>query len=96
MLTVLLTDPALLTRKELSASYQFTDSEKWLLDTVFTSNPYPNRATRQSLADKLAVDENRVYRWFSHKRCLLRKETTQVKLLQRKYIIHYFVHVSNF
>ena len=40
----------------------------------------------KEIANKLAVSEGMICNWFSRKRSQLKKETTQTKLLDRKYI----------
>ena len=76
-------------KKELSRRYGFIDSEKLLLETVFTRNPHPNRATIRALADELAANKRQVYMWFTYKRSWFKKETTQDRSLQCKYIVYF-------
>ena len=69
----------------MSGGYRFTDDEALLLEVVFSYNLYPNRATRQELADKLAVSEKKIRNWFIHKRSKIKREKTRSKELQCKY-----------
>ena len=72
-------------RDKLSNRYRFTDDEKLLLDTVFTFNPIPDGAKIKELAEKLAVSEESVHRWFNHKRIHSNSNATQARWLQCKY-----------
>ena len=69
----------------MSNRYRFTDDEKLMLDTVFTFNPRPDGAKIIELAEKLAVSEESVHRWFNHKRLHSISDATQARLLQCKY-----------
>ena len=68
----------------MSPGYRLTDDEALMLEVVIAHNLYPNRATRQELADKLAVSEKKVSIWFAHKRSKIKYEKTPSELLQRK------------
>ena len=88
---IVLTGSVFSKRYKLSNEYHFTDDEKLLLETVFTYNRYPNRAVLQDLANKLAVSENKVRKWFSTKRFRLKQKAIQTRQLPSKlYIVTYF------
>ena len=70
----------------------FTEDERLLLEVVFKYNRYPNRATLQDLAKRLAVNENMVCNWFRAKRQNLKKKAIQTGLLPRKFLVQY-VHL---
>ena len=70
--------------------YRLNDDEKLLLEAVFTYNKYPNSATLQDLAKKLAVNERKVRNWFVAKRIKLKHKANQNGQIPRKYIILYF------
>ena len=73
----------------MSCGYHFTEHEELLLEIVFKYNQRPNKAKIEELAEKLAVSENNVYRWFVRKRWESRIETTQAKGLHRKFCSPY-------
>ena len=68
----------------MSDGYRYTNDEKLLLGAVFSYNHYPDRATVQDLADKLAVSEKKVYNWFTRKRSNTKLEVTHSSSLQCK------------
>ena len=76
-------------RDKLSSGYRFNVDEILLLETVFTYNPRPLQVKIRELANKLGVSEKKVYTWFANKRFHLKKETSQLKQLDRKYLPSY-------
>ena len=39
-----------------------------ILESAFAKNPYPEKSTLKELAQKVELDESRVYSWFAKKR----------------------------
>ena len=77
---------------KLSDEYRFTDQEILVLETVFAHNPYPNQATKQALAENLAVSKRKVYNWFVHKRSKSKQENrTAIRLQSKWFVTHAFL-----
>ena len=47
---------------------QVSDKQNSILENVFANNYYPNKTTIKDLAQKVMLDERRVYYWFVRRR----------------------------
>ena len=70
----------------MSKSNRFTNDEKQLLEAVFTYNKRPSEIIMQDIADKLAVAEIKVWRWFKYKRFMMKLQAERYTGVQRKLI----------
>jgi hypothetical protein len=46
----------------------FSSDQKSMLETQFTTNPYPDKQARKRLADELSVKDKSIDYWFGHRR----------------------------
>ena len=53
----------------------FTPEQTQVLEQFFAHTPYPDVTTRESLSQRLDIDENRLQIWFSNRRARTRKST---------------------
>lgn len=54
----------------------FTSEQLDLLEEFFSHTPYPDVTTRETLSQRLNIDENRIQVWFSNRRARNRKTIT--------------------
>jgi len=51
----------------------FNSEQIEILEQVFSQTPYPDVTTRQTLSERLNIEENRIQIWFSNRRARTRK-----------------------
>lgn len=54
----------------------FSTEQLEILEQFFSHTPYPDVTTRENLAQRLNIEENRIQIWFSNRRARNRKATT--------------------